>query len=79
MFSTHFKIIKYLFFTRKWQPFKKQKKGGGQYKKTLKYLKDIVTNNAGGDHEGLFSAYYGTNQGIYKILWIKHIYTYIII
>jgi hypothetical protein len=46
------------------QPFKQQKKGGGQYKKTLKHLKDLVKNNAGGDHENLFAAYYGSNQGI---------------
>jgi hypothetical protein len=51
-----------LIIYRKWQPFKNQKKGSGQYKTTLRYLRQIVENNGGGDASNLFAAYYSTNK-----------------
>ncbi len=55
-----FEII--LIFFRKWKSFSQQKKGGGQYKSTLRQLRQIIKYSGGNDHLGLFQAYFQTNK-----------------
>jgi len=44
------------------QPFKNQRKGCGQYKTTMKNLKEFVNFNGGGDAKHLFAAYFRGNN-----------------
>ena len=42
---------------RKWKKFSDQKKGSGQYKTTLRQLRQVVQYSVGGDHNGLFNSF----------------------
>lgn len=47
----------------KWKPFSEQKKGGGQRKKTLLYLRKLVEYNGGGDYLGMFNSFFEGKKG----------------